>query len=100
MATRSPLVPADRRLGPAVAETISALSLTPQDAAAARLAERYAREVDDAEDPAEMLDRLGPKLLSALVQLGATPAARAAVLKGGATGAPNRLDVLRAAGRR
>ena len=82
-------------LAPAVAETIAALGLKPEDAAAVKLAQRYAAAID-ADDEGGALDRLGPKLHAVLESLGATPAARAK-LKGGrpADGKPNRLQGLR-----
>ena len=85
-------------LAPAVAETIAALSLKAEDAAAVKLAERYAAAIDADSDA---LDRLGPKLHAVLESLGATPAGRAK-LKGGrpADAAPNRLHALRSASRR
>lgn len=88
---------------PAVEATLAELSLAPEDAALARLAEGYARTIDQAaaiaaaaqripydEDTAEQVKKLaarvgahvtmadlGPKLLAALDALGATPKARA-----------------------
>ncbi len=69
-------------LGPAVAGAVAALTLAPADGAAVKLAQRYAAAIDDADNRAEALERLGPRLLAALESLGATPAARAK-LKGG-----------------
>lgn len=110
-------------LSRAVSAAISELTLGKRDAAAAALAKRYAALIDRAEETAAELDALrpddestadavrrlrarvdsqavasdlGPKLLAALAALGATPQARAAALKGGVTGGPTRLDVLRA----
>lgn len=107
---------ADRLLAPAVAESLAELDLEAEDAAAAKLADRYARELDQAaavaaqaervlkaadEDPelAELVaalkqklsarsavENLGPKLLATLDALGATPKARAAASKGGGSG--------------
>lgn len=88
--------PADHRIAPAVAETVRALKLEPEDAGAVRLAENYARALDEAEDRAAALADLGPKLLGVLTALGATPSARSAALKGGASSGPTRLDALRA----
>jgi hypothetical protein len=84
-------------LAPAVAETIAALELKPEDAAAVKLAERYAAAIDN-DGEGDALDRLGPKLHAVLESLGATPAARAK-LKGGrpADGKPSRLQQLRGA---
>lgn len=89
---------ADRLLAPAVAETLAALHLGDEDTAAANLARQYAQTIDDAEDTAEALEKLGPKLLAALESLGATPKGRAA-LKKEASGAQgeSKLAQLRAA---
>ncbi|MEH1013057.1 hypothetical protein V6U90_08090 [Micromonospora sp. CPCC 206060] len=79
---------ADALISPDVAETVAKLpDLTPADAAAVKLARRYAAAIDEAdpEAAAEVLDKLGPKLLAALEALGATPRSRAA-RKGGASG--------------
>jgi hypothetical protein len=91
---------ADRTLAAAAAETITALALAPEDAAAVRLTQRYAAEIDDAADPAAALERLGPKLLAALEALGATPQARSRIKGGRAADAvPGKLQALRAAHR-
>lgn len=118
---------------PAVAEAIDQLALKPEDAGVARLAQRYAAQIDEsaqiAADLAEataaagsdageydrrmltalakrvdaqaVLAELGPKLLAALESLGASPRARAAQVKGGATGGSNagtgRLAAIRSA---
>lgn len=92
-------------LGPKVAETLDALDLGPADAALAQLVREYAAQVDKAAviaaalaklpaapDFEEELGRLrarvsahqtlidlGPKLQAGLVELGATPKARAAL---------------------
>lgn len=88
---------AQQLLEPVVAEVVGKLSLSPEDVAAAALAVRYAAEIDAAENRGEAMEKLGPKLLTTLEALGATPAARAR-LKGGATSrAENRLAALRAA---
>jgi hypothetical protein len=86
-------------LAPAVAETIAALDLSTEDAAAVRLAGRYAATIDTAEDRAEAMEKLGPKLLAVLESLGATPAARAKLRGGAPTHAESRIAVLRAARR-
>lgn len=65
----------------AVEATVAALPLKPQDEAAVALAVRYAAAIDDGDGD---LARLGPPLLAALTALGATPAARAAIVRGGA----------------
>jgi hypothetical protein len=81
---------------PTVQHTIANLTLRPEDSAAATLAERYAASIDA--DPEQLKD-LGPRLLATLEALGATPHARAAVSKGGATGGTTKLDQLREARR-
>ncbi|HEY9413361.1 MAG TPA: hypothetical protein VIQ30_01260 [Pseudonocardia sp.] len=76
---------ADALIAPDVAETLRNLKdLTDADAAAVKLARLYAAQIDA--NP-EALESVGPKLLSALESLGATPRARAA-RKGGAPVAP------------
>lgn len=121
---------ADKLLAPAVEETLAALEPGQVDTAAVRLAQRYARDIDEASlitadlepvlrdvmalDPAlhdrllklavriertAVLASLGPKLLAALEQLGATPAARARVKGGGGNAGPSRLGQLREARR-
>lgn len=100
----------ERKLVPAVEDTLAQLELAPEDAGIARLALGYARTIDRAEaiaaqaaripydpDTSEEVKRLaarvsaqatmadlGPKLLAALDALGATPKARAAQSKPGA----------------
>lgn len=70
------------------------LELAEPDRAAAELARTYARAIDSGDD----LARLGPALLATLTALGMTPAARAALSKGGPAGEPpaSPLDQLRA----
>lgn len=85
----------DGMLGPAVAEMLCVLDLAPEDVAAARLARRYAAAIDDGNP--DTLDALGPKLLTALESLGATPRARAAIRKGAAGAGHGKLAALRAA---
>jgi hypothetical protein len=85
----------------AVRETIDALTTAAEDAAAIKLALGYARTIDGCPDEAWAYRWIGPLLLDALEQLGATPAARAR-LKGGksTTDAPvSQLAKLRAARR-
>lgn len=117
---------ADDLLAPAVAKTIAQLELAEEDAGAVKLAQRYAATIDQAAQiAAELADLepdndnmvrrvnalakaveahlvlvdLGPKLLSCLEQLGATPVARSR-MKGGKTGGgTNRLEGLRQARR-
>jgi len=74
----------DALLKPAVSAAIGALGLDAEDGGAARLAELYAAEIDDSpeEARAEALERLGPRLLTVLDALGATPKARKAVGNG------------------
>ena len=124
------LQPADKLLAPAVQETIAALSLAPEDAAAVRLAERYAKDIDEANlvhtatikalravaeldidlhdqllplavriEKTAVLASIGPKLLAALEQLGATAAARAKLKTGSTPHGESRLQALRAARR-
>lgn len=97
----------DRKLVPAVEETLAHVVLQPEDAALARLALSYARTIDTAAAIAAQADRipfdpdtadevkklrakvsahstmadLGPKLQAALDALGATPKARASAGK-------------------
>jgi len=73
---------ASELLWPAVAETLTQLGLLPEDAAAKKLAQRYAQVIDQAKDPAWAMRWIGPLLLDSLTALGATPAARAALTKG------------------
>jgi hypothetical protein len=87
-------------LWPAVEETIADLGLGSSDAAAVKLARRYARVIDQTSDAkqASVLRWLGPELLKVLAELGATPAARAAMTKGKkqpGDDKPNRLQQLR-----
>lgn len=92
-------------LYPAVQETIAGLGLLGSDAAAVKLAQRYARTIDRAHESGPKvyfatLRWLGPELLKVLTELGATPAARAAIAKATKTGKPedgkpNRLQQLR-----
>jgi hypothetical protein len=89
----APLRDADELLSPAVAETLAALDLKPEDAAAAKLAERYAAIIDAARDPAWAMRWLAPLLADALTALQATPMSRKAV-KPSPPG-PSRLDELR-----
>ncbi len=68
---------ADDTLAWAVAATVEALDLEPEDAAAARLAKVYALAIDAGVD----VSKFGPALLRCLEQMGATPAARAEIRK-------------------
>lgn len=79
-----PIQPADRLLAPALEQTLAALALKPEDAAAAQLARRLAATIDAApagEERGKTLWHLAPQLLTTLKELGATPAARAALTK-------------------
>ncbi|MEC3975095.1 terminase small subunit [Amycolatopsis sp. H20-H5] len=83
----------------AVAETVAGLEISPEDRAVVKLAAAYAEQIDDA-DPAEradVLEKLGPRLLAALDALGATPKARAAAKGGGARAGGGKLAAIRAA---
>src|SRR5260370_30383539 len=73
-------------VGPAVAATVTGLTLTAADAAAVKLAQRYAAAIDGADNRAEALERLGPRLLAVLESLGATPAATAKLKESRAPG--------------
>src|SRR5258708_32494072 len=89
------------RLARAAAETAAAPPGAPADSAAVKLAQRYAAAIDDADNRAEALERLGPRLLAVLEALGATPAARAKLKEGRAAGSgkPGGLQALREAHR-
>lgn len=93
------LRPADDLLTPAIEATIDALDLDDQHGAAAQLARQYARTIDRAKDQAWAARWIGPLLLDALEQLGATPAAKARLSKTGRTPArtpgPNTIQRLR-----
>lgn len=95
--------------------TVAALAIAEADLSAVQLARKYAAAIDAeaaapvlceaCESPmhvpyAASLDRLGPKLLAVLVELGATPGARKAVRSDHepATGPAAELDALRLAG--
>lgn len=90
---------ADELLAPAVTGALAKLSFADEDAGAVKLALQYAAAIDRAENRAEALERLGPKLLACLDALGATPAARARLKGGPADAATNRLALLREARR-
>jgi hypothetical protein len=94
---------ASELLYPAVQETIATLGLLGDDAAAVKLAQRYAKTIDGALDSGPKayyatLRWLGPELLKTLAELGATPAAKAALAKKTQKEAPaakTRLELLR-----
>ena len=94
---------ADDTLTAAVATTITELGLDNIDKAAVELAKHYAQAIDAGHCPECDADRdledLGHRLLAVLEQLGATPAARSKLAKGGAapSAAANRLAILREA---
>jgi hypothetical protein len=107
----APLRDASELLWPALAETLASLNLGPEDAAAKKLAQRYAQVIDALPDKSPRgapgqawgLRWIGPELLKVLDALGATPDARARIsklAKGGgdkpADAAPSQLDRLRA----
>ena len=126
VAREAGLQASDRLLAFAVVESIESLDLSPEDAALAKIAEKYAREIDGAAAAAVQADRvlreidddpdlselvgalkaklayrsalenLGPKLVAVLDALGATPKARASAGKGGASRGPSKLAALRA----
>lgn len=93
----------EKFLYPAVCEAVAVLDLDPlgKDAAAVKLAKLYAQLIDEASDAkqANVARWLGPELLKVLAELGATPAARAAMKKPAkpADAKPNGLAQLRAA---
>jgi hypothetical protein len=88
---------ASRTMAAAVAQTLEALDVNEQDAAARKLAMRYAETIDQAgrhcsgcddadckrETYSWAMRWLAPLLLDVLTALGATPAARAALTKKG-----------------
>lgn len=98
---------ASELLWPAVQQAIAELGLLGTDAAVVKLAQRYAQIIDGmpehaprgTPDQAWAARWLMPLLLDALRELGATPAARAAITKGTkpAEEKPNGLAKLRAA---
>jgi hypothetical protein len=62
---------------PAVEATLAALPLLPSDAGLAALARRHAQLIDRASDQAVALRWHGPRLLTVLTSLHATPMSRA-----------------------
>lgn len=78
----------------AVRAAVKTLALTPADQPAVQLAIRYATAVD----AGEPVEKVGPPLLQVLTALHMTPAARAALVKGGkdAGRSNSPLDELRA----
>lgn len=115
---------ADDLIRPAVVTALGDLDDNPRDAAARRLADRYAAQIDDAAqiaaDLAEVaaedddqarqiaaltrrvqahavLAELGPRLLAVLESLGATPKGRAQLGKAPAAAGSGKLAAMRAA---
>jgi hypothetical protein len=92
---------ASELLYPAVYATVMSLDIDRdgKDGAAAKLAVQYARTIDEAPPGkayASAIRWLGPELLKVLAELGATPAARAAMKKPKPADAkPNGLQKLR-----
>lgn len=82
----------------AVHEAVKALQIGPEDSAAVRLALLYAAAIDSNDDQAAYtaLNDMGPKLLSALDALGATPKSRGARKGVPPSRAQSRLEALRA----
>lgn len=77
----------------ALSVALKAAGLGEQDKGAVALAKRYAAHLDT--EDADLV-KVGPLLLSALTALGLTPAARAAVTKGGEQDdQPDSVDELR-----
>lgn len=74
--------PTDPPLAEAVVASLKAIPRKDVDAAAARLAHAYAAAIDAADDKADALAALGPKLLAALDALGMTPKSRSAIVQG------------------
>lgn len=68
-------------LSDAVGATLDVLELAEEDAGAAALARRLAQTIE-VEDSGRTVAELAGKLLAVLESLGATPAARKALLKG------------------
>lgn len=77
----------------ALGRALKQVTLAPEDAAAVALARSYARALDA--DSAN-LAKVGHRFLEVLVELGMTPKARAAVLKGEKAPPRSPLDELRA----
>ncbi len=91
----------------AVDETIDALELKPEDAAAVRIARVYADQIDAAMAKGDSAEAakiqawtvrwITPLLLEALGELGASPAARNRIKKGEPVHTTGKLHALRAA---
>lgn len=94
------LQPAEGTVAASVSDAVGALELKPEDVATTRLAMKYAQQIDAASGMAkesDVLEKLGPKLLTCLIELGATPRARSAALKPSAPQAGSQLSKLRSA---
>lgn len=88
----------ERLVSTALSDALANLDLEESDAAAVRLAERFADAIDSAADVEEALATFGPKLRLVLESLGATPRGRLTLAgsdKGSDSG--GRLAALRAA---
>jgi hypothetical protein len=89
-------------LWPAVQESLASVDTRPEDAAARKLAQRYAQVIDSMPDQAARgqpdqawaMRWIGPLLLDALRELRATPAARAQAATGKGTAATPGSDQL------
>ncbi len=68
-------------LAQALRASLAAIEHNPEDAATRSLALTYAAAIDAANLDVDTLTDLGPKLLTALAELGMTPRARAGVLR-------------------
>jgi hypothetical protein len=89
-------------LEPALLETIAALELKPEHAAAVKLAQTYARLIDDSHEDSPKVYAwavrwVGPLLLDVLESLGGTPLARSRMKEGAPAGGPNKLEAFRQA---
>jgi len=84
----SHLKDADDLIWPAVQATLIALDLGDEFSAAKKLAQRLAQNIDAMTDQIYAMRWLVPELLKVLAELGATPAACAAIKRGGDKTAP------------
>jgi hypothetical protein len=80
---------ADDLLESAVRLTLAALDLSDQDKAAAKAALMIAENIDAHTDKVYAMRWLMPELLKYLIELGATPAARATITRATKTGGDN-----------
>lgn len=95
----APLRSADELVSPALEESLTALDLKPEDAAAVALARAYARTLDTARDAAWACRWIAPLYLSCLESLHATPMSRAKAKKDPGPRVPGQLGKLRMARR-